>query len=111
MRSILLTAAAALLAATPAPACDSEAMSAELTAVCRAAFAPAAEWASAVRARSEAAEAAMLDRALLLAREACDSGDPAIGAREAARIARLTGRIEARIGAAAPIWPERLASN
>ncbi|MBR0680800.1 hypothetical protein GXW74_09900 [Roseomonas eburnea] len=111
MRNILAAAAMALLAATPAPACDSEAMSAELTAVCRGAFAPAAEWAGAVRAQADAAEAAALDRALLLAREACDSGDPAAGAREAARIARLAGRIEARIGATAPIWPDRLASN
>ncbi|CAH0290287.1 hypothetical protein [Roseomonas sp. CECT 9278] len=106
-------ALAALLVAAPplARACDTEAMNAELTAVCRAAFTPAAAWAGAVRAQASAAEAAALDRALALANEACATGDPAVGAREATRIARLAGRIEARSGSAEPIWPDRLAAN
>ncbi|MBR0676570.1 hypothetical protein GXW77_10330, partial [Roseomonas alkaliterrae] len=52
-----------------------------------------------------------LDRALARATEACATGDPAIGAAEAARIARLAGRIEARAGIADPIWPDRLATR
>jgi hypothetical protein len=106
-------ALAALLVAAPplARACDTEAMNAELTAVCRAALSPAEAWAGAVRAHAGASEAAALDRALALARAACATGDPAAGALEAARIARLAGRIEARAGAAGPIWPDRLAAN
>jgi hypothetical protein len=106
-------ALATLLVAAPplARACDTEAMSAELTAVCRAALSPAEVWAGAVRVHASATEAAALDRALALAREACATGDPAVGALEAARIARLAGRIEARTGAAEPIWPDRLAAK
>jgi hypothetical protein len=103
----------ALLVAAPplARACDTEAMSAELTAVCRATLSPAEAWAGAVRTHANTTEAAALDRALALAREACATGDPATGALEAARIARLAGRIEARAGVAWPIWPDRLAAN
>ncbi|MBB5689510.1 hypothetical protein FHS88_001635 [Roseomonas alkaliterrae] len=110
MRIALL---AALILTTPplARACDSEAMSAELTAVCTAALHPSAEAARAVRDAASAAEAAALDRALARATEACATGDPAIGAAEAARIARLAGRIEARAGIADPIWPDRLATR
>lgn len=107
-----LALAALLLAAPPlARACDTEAMNAEMTALCRAALTPAAGWAGAVRAQASATEATALDRALALANEACATGDPAVGAREATRIARLAGRIEARTGSAEPIWPDRLAAN
>jgi hypothetical protein len=106
-------ALAVLLVGAPplARACDTEAMNAELTAVCRAAFTPAADWAGAVRAQATAQEGAALDRALAVANEACATGDPAAGAREAVRIARLAGRIEARVGSVEPIWPDRLAAN
>ena len=108
----ILALAVLLVAAPPlARACDTEAMSAELTAVCRAALSPAEAWAGAVRAHASATEVAALDRALTLAREACDTGDPAVGALEAARIARLAGRIEVRAGMAEPIWPDRLAAK
>jgi hypothetical protein len=104
--------AALLLAAPPlARACDTEAMNAELSAVCRAALAPALDWAGAVRAAATANEAAALDRAVARATESCATGDPAAGAQEAARIARLAGRIEARTGTAEPIWPDRLAAR
>lgn len=101
-----------LLAAPPlARACDTEAMNAELSAVCRAALAPALDWAGSARASATANETAALDRAIAIATEACATGDPAAGAREAARIARLAGRIEARSGHAEPIWPDRLAAR
>ena len=110
MRAILV--AALLVAAPPfARACDSEAMSAELTAVCSAALRPAVAWAAAVRGQANAAEAPSLDRAIAAATAACETGDPAAGALEATRIARLAGRIEARAGNADPIWPDRLASR
>ncbi|BDG70660.1 hypothetical protein [Roseomonas fluvialis] len=106
-------ALAALLVMAPplARACDTEAMNAELTAVCRAALAPALDWAGAARATATANEAAALDRAIAIANEACTTGDPQAGAREASRIARLAGRIEARSGSAEPIWPDRLAAR
>jgi hypothetical protein len=110
MRALLL--AGLILAAPPlARACDTEAMSAELTAVCAAALRPAVETARAVRGVASAAEGVALDRALARATEACATGDPAIGAAEAARIARLAGRIEARAGITDPIWPDRLAAR
>ena len=110
MRALLL-AGLLLAALPPARACDTEAMSAELTAVCSAALRPAAETARAVRGAASAAEAAALDRALARAAEACATGDPALGAAEASRIARLAGRIEARAGLTDPIWPDQLAAR
>ncbi|MEO3474676.1 hypothetical protein AAFN86_22615 [Roseomonas sp. CAU 1739] len=110
MRSILL--AGLVLAAPPlARACDTEALNAELTAVCTAALRPATAWAAALRAQATAVEGAALDRAIAAATAACETGDPAAGAAETVRIARLAGRIEARTGQAEPIWPDRLASR
>lgn len=110
MRPILL--ATLLFAAPPlARACDTEAMNAELTAVCNAALRPALDWVGGLRAQATAAESALLDRAIAAASASCDTGDPVAGAREAARIARLAGRIEARTASIPPIWPDRLASN
>jgi hypothetical protein len=110
MRPILL--AALFFAAPPlARACDTEAMNAELTAVCNAALQPSLAWVGTVRAQATAAESAALDRAIAAAGASCETGDPVAGAAEAARIARLAGRIEARAGQAEPIWPDRLASN
>ncbi len=60
---------------------------------------------------ADAAGASPSDRAIAAATAACDTGDPAVGALEATRIARLAGRFEARAGSADPIWPDRLASH
>ena len=110
MRSILL--AALVVDAPPfARACDTEAMNAELTAVCTAALRPALSWATAIRAQATAAETAAIERAITTATAACETGDPAAGAAEAVRIARLAGRIEARAGMNDPVWPDRLASR
>lgn len=110
MRILLL--AGLILAAPPlARACDTEAMNAELTAVCSAALRPATSWATAMRPHATVAEAAAFDRAIAAATTACETGDPVAGAQEASRIARLAGRIEARAGLAEPIWPDRLASR
>jgi hypothetical protein len=104
--------AALILAAPPlARACDPEELSRQLTEVCRAALDPAAGWAGSLRDRASGAERGAIDAALRSAGEACDSGDPTAGAREAVRLARLAGRIEARLGETAPIWPERLATR
>lgn len=110
MRPLLL-AGLVLLAPPFARACDTEAMNAELTAVCAAALQPAMAWATAIRDAATVPELAALDRAATLAQAACETGDPAAGAQEAARIARLAGRIEARAGNPDPIWPGRLASR
>lgn len=97
MRRLMLPIAALLLAAPPlARACDQDAMNAELTAVCRAALDPAAQLVRTIRAEAAEAERQQIDAALATAEEACDTGDPTIGAREAVRLARLVGRIEAR---------------
>lgn len=104
--------AALTLAAPPlARACDPEEMSRQLTAVCRAAFDPAAILIGMLRDRATAAERGAIDAALRSAEEACDSGDPTMGALESVRLARLAGRIEARLGETAPIWPDRLATR
>ncbi|HEY4250796.1 MAG TPA: hypothetical protein VGM87_06335 [Roseomonas sp.] len=110
-RHAALLAALVLTAPPLARACDPEELNQQLTAVCRAALAPAAAWIGALHARATAAERGAIDAALGSANEACDTGDPTAGAREAARLARLAGRIEARLGETAPIWPERLAAR
>ena len=103
-RTLLL--AAALLAAPPlARACDPEALNAELTALCRAGLEPAIAWSRDVLPRATAEEAAEIARAAIAGGDACDVGDPAAGALEAVRLARLVGRFEAR----SPIQPARLA--
>jgi len=112
IRTPFLAAAALLaVAAIPASACDPEEMNAHLSAVCRAALDPTIGWARAVREGASAAERAAIDRALTLAEDACETGDPTVGARESVRLARLVGRIEARLGVAAPIWPGGLAAR
>lgn len=93
MRTLLL-AVAILLAPPLARACDTDAMNAELTRVCRAALDPVLGWLDGVvvpeaeRGRIAAARAAAAD--------ACDMGDPAIGALAAVQLARLAGRLEAQ---------------
>ena len=93
-------AAAAALGARPAAACDPDALDAHLTAVCDGALAP-------VRAALETAlphatpeERVVLERALAAADTTCTTGDPVAGARIAAQLARMAGRIEGRAGLA-----------
>jgi hypothetical protein len=93
MRALLL-ATALLLAPPLASACDTEAMNAELTRVCRAALDPVLGWLDGVP--MEAAERAGIAAAREAAEEACDTGDPAMGALAAVRLARLAGQIEGR---------------
>jgi hypothetical protein len=95
----------------PALACDPETMQSEVAAVCEAGLAEPAALLEGLRAHMTEAERGLIDRALAAARHACAEGDPHEGAAEAARIARLVGRIEARAGLAPPIWPERAAAR
>lgn len=89
--------AAALLAAPPlARACDPEEMNTHLTRLCRAGLDPAIAWARTVLPQASAAEAAEIAHAAIAGSDACDVGDPAQGALEAVRLARLVGQIETR---------------
>jgi len=104
---------AALLLATPplARACDMEAINAEMTTICMGALNPTRAAAEAVMAQLPAAEKTALAAALTRAGDACETGDPAQGTREAAGIMRLIGHIEARLGLAPPaITLQRLGS-
>lgn len=99
LRAALL--ATLLVVAPPlARACDPETMEREITEICRAAVDPAAEIARTVLARATPEEAQRIGAAIIAAGDACDVGDPAAGARQAVEIARLAGRIEARLGSA-----------
>jgi hypothetical protein len=105
MRRPALLLAAALLAAAPPPAraCDPETMNAALTGVCDAALRPAEEAVAAALPHATAAEHALIERHLAAARQGCAEGDPGIGARTAALLARLAGRIEGRAGLDGPL--------
>ncbi|MDB5315085.1 MAG: hypothetical protein JWO24_929 [Rhodospirillales bacterium] len=87
-----------LLAPPLARACDPDELNAHLTTVCRAALDPAVAVIVPLRIHASAEEDGAITLALARATEACDTGDPAIGAAEAVRLARLAGRIEARTG-------------
>ena len=104
-RPVLLAAfAAALLAGPPsARACDPETMNAALTDVCDAALRPAEEAIAAALPHATAAERGRIERHLAVARQGCAEGDPGIGARTAALLARLAGRIEGRAGLDGPL--------
>jgi hypothetical protein len=93
-------AGAAALAAKPAAACDPDAMDAHLTAVCDGALEPARLALEAALPHATPAERMALQRALTLANATCTSGDPVAGARIAANLARIAGRIEGRAGLA-----------
>lgn len=95
---VVVLGAAFLLAPPLARACDPYELNAHLTTVCRAALDPAAAAIAPLRVHASAAEDAAIGVALARAVEACDTGDPALGAAEAVRLARLAGRIEARTG-------------
>ncbi|NBS43474.1 MAG: hypothetical protein EBT34_07025, partial [Acetobacteraceae bacterium] len=98
------------LAAPPlARACDMEAINAEMTTICLGALNPTRAAAEAVMAGLPEAEKTALAAALARAGDACETGDPAQGTREAAVIMRLIGHIEARLGLAPPnLSPQRL---
>jgi hypothetical protein len=98
-----LPLAALILAAPPlARACDMEAINAEMTTICLGALHPTRAAAEAIMAQLPAPEKAALAAALARAGDACETGDPAQGTREAAGIMRLIGHIEARLGLAPP---------
>ena len=105
-----LPLAALILAAPPlARACDMEAINAEMTTICLGALNPTRAAAEAVMTGLPEAEKTALAAALARAGDACETGDPAQGAREAAGIMRLIGHIEARLGLAPPnLSPQRL---
>jgi hypothetical protein len=91
-------AGAAALAAKPATACDPDAMDAHLTAVCDGALAPARAALDAALPHATPEERMALQRALTVANMTCNTGDPVAGARIAANLARIAGRIEGRAG-------------
>lgn len=93
MRALL---ALTLLLATPAIACDPDEMERAMTEICTAATAGAAEAVEAALPLARGDEAASLQAQLTTLRRVCAEGDPALAARDAARLARLAGRIEAR---------------
>jgi hypothetical protein len=94
----LAGAAGAALAARPAAACDADAMDAHLTAVCDGALEPAKAALEAARPHATPEEIMALQRALTIANTTCTTGDPVAGARIAANLARIAGRIEGRAG-------------
>jgi hypothetical protein len=81
-----------------ARACDPEAMDAHLTAVCDGALAPAKAALEAALPHATPVEALAMQRALTIANSTCTTGDPVQGARIAANLARIAGRIEGRAG-------------
>ena len=95
-----LGAATLALAAKPAAACDPDAMDAHLTAVCDGALAPARAALEAALPHATPAERLAMQRALSVANTTCTTGDPVAGARIAATLARIAGRIEGRAGLA-----------
>lgn len=102
MTKSVALAALLLLAPPLARACDMEAINAEMTTICRGALNPTRAAAEALLGQLPAAEKAALVAALTRAGDACETGDPAQGAREAAGIMRLVGHLEARLGLAPP---------
>jgi hypothetical protein len=98
MTRLVLALVVFLFAPPLARACDPDELNAHLTTVCRAALDPATAAIAPLRIHASPAEDAAIAVALARAGEACDTGDPAIGAAEAVRLARLAGRIEARTG-------------
>jgi hypothetical protein len=105
-------AALALLACLAAPAaraCDVTEMQATIAEMCDGAIAEVAAVLASLAPRATEAERALIAERLEAARAQCASGDPAAGV-EAGRLARLAGRLEARLGETPPIWPSREAA-
>jgi hypothetical protein len=73
-------------------------MDAHLTAVCNGALAPARAALEAALAHATPEERIAMQRALTVADATCTTGDPVAGARIAANLARVAGRIEGRAG-------------
>jgi hypothetical protein len=100
-RALPLAALAGVAAAAfprPAAACDPDAMDAHLTAVCDGALAPAKAALEAALPYAAPEERVAMQRALTIANATCTTGDPVAGARIAAMLARIAGRIEGRAG-------------
>lgn len=95
-----LLAGAALAATRPARACEPEALDAHLAAVCDGGLAAARAALAAALPQATPAERAALEAMLAEAGGLCGTGDPVEAARQAARIARIAGRIEGRAGTA-----------
>ena len=93
-----LSGVAAALAAKPAAACDPDTMDAHLTMVCDGALAPARAALEAALDHATPEERLAMQRALSVATNTCNTGDPVAGARIAANLARIAGRIEGRAG-------------
>lgn len=113
-RSVAVAAglAAAGLGGTPrAQACDLAEQHAALAEICEAALAEPAALLGALLPRLDPALREEVGGRLAAARALCQGADPALGAQAAARLARLAGRIEERLGEAPPIWPERRADG
>jgi hypothetical protein len=91
-------AGAAALTARRASACDPDSFEAHLTAVCDGALTHARAAIEAAMPHATAEERAALQTRLASASGACETGDPAAGARLAANLARIAGRIEGRAG-------------
>ena len=108
---ISLLAAALVLAPPLARACDTEYLNSQLTLVCRAALDPALALLRNLAPLATAAETSAIAQATTLAEAACETGDPEAGAQEAIRLARLAGRIEARLPEPPAIWPQRQAAR
>lgn len=105
--ALALALIAPLLGSARGRASEIQEMDAVMTCVCQAALAPAMSWLEAVMPYATASEVAAITRAVAVATEACAVGDPGQGAREAAMLARLAGRIESRLGQTGDLWPER----
>lgn len=86
------------LAARPGSACDADTMDEHLTAVCDGALEPARAALEAALVHATPEEKLAMQRALTIANATCTGGDPVAGARIAANLARLAGRIEGRAG-------------
>jgi hypothetical protein len=104
---LLAAALAAGLAPTPALACDVAEMHAIATEACTAAIGETGAVLAALERHATEAERAMIERHLTAARVACAEGNAGFAAVAAARLARLAGRIESRVGDAPPIWPQQ----
>jgi hypothetical protein len=93
MRAVL---ALAMLLATPAIACDPDELERAMTEICAAATMGAEEAVEAAQPFAQSEERARLGARLAQIRQDCLQGDPAVAAREAARLARIAAHIEAR---------------
>jgi hypothetical protein len=101
---------AACLATPTAKACDLAEMQAGIAEMCEGGIAEVAVVLEALAPRATQAERTLIADRLAAARALCAQADPA-GIVEAARLARLAGRLEARLGEAPPIWPAREAAT